>query len=138
MKGRKWTTLNIGEGKTGERRLVNNGIRIVTHSAMEFLVSWLKKIGQVYVRSVNLFMKGNSMTRYEIMREKIEAGTYDNKLNWPGSGMDGDLKELRKKYHQENGRLRNLFQSDLEETYGLAQHPKKDVLWKLAWEHGHR
>ena len=77
------------------------------------------------------------MTSYEIMKAKIEAKTYANKLNWPGSGMDGDLKELRKKYQQENGRLRNLFQSDLEETYGVAGHKKKDILWTLAWEQGH-
>ena len=77
------------------------------------------------------------MTSYEIIKAKIAAKTYDNKLNWPGSGMDGDLKELRKKYQQENGRLRNLFRSDLEETYGVAGHKKKDILWALAWERGH-
>ena len=77
------------------------------------------------------------MTRYEKMREKITAGIYNNKLNWPGSGMDGDLKELRKKWREENKELRELFKAELEKVYGFSQHEKKDVLWRLAWEHGH-
>ncbi len=29
------------------------------------------------------------------------------------------------------------FREDLESEYGLSEHPKRNVLWHLAWEHGH-
>ena len=60
--------------------------------------------------------------------EKVETGAYDNKL---------DFKADRKAYHLEDGRLREQFKQDLEMEHGLDDHPKRDRLFELAWEHGH-
>ena len=37
----------------------------------------------------------------------------------------------------EQGRLMNLFESDLAAEYDMTDHPKRGMLWAKAWEEGH-
>ena len=46
-------------------------------------------------------------------------------------------REEHVKYVQEENRLRELFKRDAFEKLGVQDHPKKEVLWYLAWEDGH-
>jgi hypothetical protein len=48
-----------------------------------------------------------------------------------------DYKESRARYNEESGRLYSLFRSDVEEANDMKGHPKADLLWSKAWEHGH-
>lgn len=41
------------------------------------------------------------------------------------------------KYREEDARLCNLFEADAAEECGLTDHPKRQMLWGKAWEHGH-
>lgn len=43
----------------------------------------------------------------------------------------------RRQHGAESGRLNALLQSDLEAEYGVAGHPKADLLWSKAYDRGH-
>ena len=38
---------------------------------------------------------------------------------------------------QYSGDDEDILKTDLETEHGLTNHPKRDKLWSLAWEHGH-
>lgn len=46
-------------------------------------------------------------------------------------------RDQRRRHHEEDARLRNLFREDLEAEAGLVGHPKAEKLFDVAWEHGH-
>lgn len=45
--------------------------------------------------------------------------------------------ENRKEYNVSCSKRHAEFQEDLEEAFGFQKHPKKDVLFRLAYEEGH-
>lgn len=46
--------------------------------------------------------------------------------------------DLQKKAYQEvEARLAELFKNDLFKELGITNHPKKDALYRFAWEYGH-
>lgn len=47
------------------------------------------------------------------------------------------LKSEKEKYGEETKRLEDLFKSDLESHFNMTNHPKKDMLYSKAWDHGH-
>jgi len=60
----------------------------------------------------------------------IEDGKYINRV----LRLDHDSKVA---YRDEQTRLDMLFKADLEEEFGFENHPKRDRLFRLAWEDGH-
>lgn len=91
------------------------------------------------------------------VRDNLREGKYENKVLYsipPMEPIDETtttiaqakvLKEQhaerkrqqRRLHNEEDGRLTDLLKSDLESENGLVGHPKADVLWRIAWEHGH-
>jgi hypothetical protein len=46
-------------------------------------------------------------------------------------------KEQHTKYRAEERRLYDEFKQDLFEEYRVQEHPKREKVFNLAWEHGH-
>lgn len=94
---------------------------------------------------------------------KITAGNYENKLSYPQApskptlpmkataaqhreyadkleayeaARDG-IRVQRDAYYAETRRLEAQFQADLEEQYGMKDHPKASTLFSKAWSMGH-
>jgi hypothetical protein len=74
-------------------------------------------------------------------REKIQDGDYENKEGYPDHKLKKNnpdvYRELKRQWWEEEGRINTQFRSDLEEEYGMTNHPIKDQLFALAWEQGH-
>ena len=77
------------------------------------------------------------------VREKINAGDYDNKLPCPekknfiaGYGPIDEYKEAMKDYRREGNRLMEQFKTDVLEEVGLTGHAKADKIYAKAWEDG--
>lgn len=71
---------------------------------------------------------------------KSFVGTYDEisaEIERVKEEAEGRFKEEREEYYLEGRRLEDQFKKDLEADFGLENNPKKDQLWKLAWERGH-
>jgi hypothetical protein len=47
------------------------------------------------------------------------------------------FKEARDAYSKETSELTMKLKADLEAEHGLVGHPKADMLWSKAYEHGH-
>ena len=45
--------------------------------------------------------------------------------------------KARKAYSEDERRLESQFKADLEAEYKMIGHPKADLLWGKAWDHGH-
>lgn len=67
--------------------------------------------------------------------EKIKAGVYRNNVS-AGGDLKGE-RSNRAAFHQEERRLKELFKKDLLEELGLTGHSKAQLLWEMAWDHGH-
>lgn len=63
------------------------------------------------------------------VNEKIVAGAYENKVPYS--------KENREAYRAESRKMEKKFRREIEKEFGLEDHPKRDLLWQLAWDHGH-
>ena len=50
---------------------------------------------------------------------------------------DEAYKTAMREYRLEDNRLYNAFKAELEEDHGVQNHPKKDLLFSIAWEEGH-
>lgn len=89
-------------------------------------------------------------------RENLSAGQYENRVSYSIAALEidestttiagaRDLKAQHKAtqrqqcslHNQEQGRISAQVKSDLEAEHGLAGHPKADILWSKAWDHGH-
>jgi hypothetical protein len=46
-------------------------------------------------------------------------------------------KKLRQAYNEKTGEITAEFKKALLKFLSVDKHPKKDELWRLAWEHGH-
>lgn len=84
-------------------------------------------------------MKTNKQALEELVEEKcvyekMRSDYYKNKL--PYSGKKDD-QAIRKAHGEEEGRLHQLFKSDLEKEFGIVRHPKADLLFQIAWSMGH-
>jgi hypothetical protein len=67
----------------------------------------------------------------------MDYSKYKNSKPFPSRGMES-ATEMRREYDAEEGRLLQLFWSDLCEEYDISpEHPKYSLLSHLAWEHGH-
>ena len=78
------------------------------------------------------------MTAYKIIQNRIVQGNYDNTMRYPSHcSSKKELKEVALRYSIEEQRLYRKFKEDLEMEHHLQDHPKKDILWRLAWEIGH-
>jgi len=101
------------------------------------------------------------------MQHAIEAGEYKNELPYPERPREPYLlkkvvktltddeifslpqvrakfeedkaayEEARRVYRAEEERLLAKFKADALEEVGLKDHPKADIAWAKAWEHGH-
>ena len=97
------------------------------------------------------------------VREKVQNGDYDTKLPYPKSATKprlpaghsaeeaaayaaelkewenyrGVYAEQKSAWHQDEARLTAQFKLDLLAELGIAEHPKADLLYEMAWERGH-
>jgi hypothetical protein len=73
--------------------------------------------------------------------EKIDDGDYRSTQGYPTHELrksDPDAYWLlRKRWNEEEDRLRNQFRHDLEEDFGMLSHTLRDALWDTAWSAGH-
>jgi hypothetical protein len=65
--------------------------------------------------------------------ERIQAGEFENPVPFK-SGATAEERRIRRSAEQE---MTDKFRKVLEEDNGLSDHPKRDVLWRLAWDEGH-
>lgn len=72
----------------------------------------------------------------ESVEEKLARNAYNTRLAYP-ERKDPDHKAKRLAYNQDERKLRSIFQADVLDDLGLINHPKADLLWEMAWEHGH-
>lgn len=61
--------------------------------------------------------------------EKIKAGEYDTKVHYS--------QENRDAWREDMNRLARKLEEDLAEELEMTNHPKRQMLWTKAWEHGH-
>ena len=54
---------------------------------------------------------------------------YENKFKYNRASRD--------EYHAEDARLKELFKADMEKEEGVADNPKRDRLFEIAWDEGH-
>lgn len=96
------------------------------------------------------------MTVYDNMK----AGRYENTVEYPtrshkpklvSGATPAQIREYadavekweanydakKTAYYAEQHARQALLKRDLEEEYGLTNHPKADMVWGKAWEHGH-
>jgi len=76
--------------------------------------------------------KANKMQELEI-REKIAAGAYENKLPYKTRRQD---EKAWTAYGEESARLHSEFKCDALEDVGLANHPKANSAFQMAWDRG--
>lgn len=62
---------------------------------------------------------------------KIQDGDYDNPVK------ELSLRGEMKRYREEEEKIRNRFEKDLEKEFQVEDNPKKGLLWDLAWDYGH-
>lgn len=84
-------------------------------------------------------MKTNKQALEELVEvksvyKKISSGYYDNKLAYSGKK---DERHIRDAWGNEESRLNQLFKSDLEKEFDIADNPKADKLFEIAWSLGH-
>lgn len=65
------------------------------------------------------------------VRDKIRNNEYTSKLLW------GKSTRLNKEYSKDQSRLSVLFQEEALAEVGLADHPKREMIFYKAYEHGH-
>lgn len=68
--------------------------------------------------------------------EKLDSGYYSSKLPWP-SHKDPERAAKRQAYQADVARLREEFKQDMAKSYGVENHPKVEVAFRIAWDHGH-
>lgn len=68
-------------------------------------------------------------TSEEITQYAEDFKKYENSLS--------KCMEEQKKYRIEQNRLDNLFKQDIFKELGIEKHPKKDILWSIAWVRAH-
>ena len=69
--------------------------------------------------------------------DRIRAGEFDNKLDYPRSITGGDIAAARRAYDAESRALYDLFKSELLKDLGLDGHPKAEKVFSMAWDDGH-
>lgn len=72
--------------------------------------------------------------------EHIKNDNYKNQMTYP-SKKDFENKDdyiaARHRYSEETRRLEAQFKADLLAYHEVVDHPKADLCFNLAWEHGH-
>lgn len=46
-------------------------------------------------------------------------------------------REIKRKYNEDSGKIRNEFKENLLRHLGLTKHKKAQKLWEMAWDSGH-
>ena len=70
------------------------------------------------------------------VQEKLASEAYRTKRPYP-SPTDPNRKALKKAHNEDTARLEDQFRADLFEEYGVSGHPKANLCYSKAWEHGH-
>jgi hypothetical protein len=68
--------------------------------------------------------------------EKAGRGDYTPKLPY-ASGRDEASRAVQRAYQEEQRRLVEQFQRDLEAEHGVVDNSKKEKLFDIAWSQGH-
>lgn len=65
-----------------------------------------------------------------------EARQYANDIEAYATFME-EVEASRNEYRKEEANILGQFQADALEEVGLANHPKKDIIFSKAWQNGH-
>ena len=71
------------------------------------------------------------------VREKLDAGEYTTKLSYPTKRSDPQYVTLRNRYSADQARLHQQFKMDLFKEHGVEGHPKAEMCYSKAYDHGH-
>ena len=78
-------------------------------------------------------LSGMSNEDYKTVYQRVYAGDFDNKVAF----VRNATTEQRQAYRDGERAMTEKLKAALEEENGLSDHPKKDTLWRLAWDEGH-
>jgi hypothetical protein len=70
------------------------------------------------------------------VREKLDAGLYKTKFVYP-ERSNPQYTSIRNLYRNDEARLQQQFKMDLFSEHGVTGHPKAELCYAKAWEHGH-
>jgi hypothetical protein len=63
---------------------------------------------------------------------------YRNQVPYPiAPRRTPEYREGMQKYREGEQKRVSQFRADLEKAFGFEKHPKRNLLWDKAWEHGH-
>lgn len=77
-------------------------------------------------------------TPYEVVMGLINSDAFENKKPYPSTDRwSPEGRAMVADYRAEESRIIGHFREACEKAFGMAGHPKAELLWKKAWEHGH-
>jgi hypothetical protein len=92
----------------------------------------LKNATIAYVDASNLFPQDPISTLAALEKVAMKFGIIVESFN-----DELAYKAAKGNYRAETSRLHDKFKADLEEEFGVVGNPKADLLFSIAWEHGH-
>ena len=104
-----------------------------------------------------------SYKNFIAIRERIQAGEFNNKVAYPSDGVISEVcrdkkkrlgeiireearikdeiskirRELLQAYNEGERDARESFQKALEKEFDMENHPRRGMLWQRAWDEGH-
>jgi hypothetical protein len=70
------------------------------------------------------------------VRERIEAGVYENDLQYPTGTATTTGKEARAAYNAREAEISARFKRDLLGEHGVTSNSKADEVFRIAWDRG--
>jgi len=76
-------------------------------------------------------------TKIQALRDRINAGDFENKMEYTPAHMADNMREYREKYREEDRRLKELFTCEAIRACGLENHKNGRKAFNMAWEDRH-
>lgn len=73
------------------------------------------------------------MTTEQSVEEKIRAGCYISKLEFP-HGMDDESNAKRILWIRDMARLDKQLKEDVFKEHGIEKNPKAELCWNISWQ----
>lgn len=112
------------------------------HRVREKVLRALDHHGRVDKKPRSLTVAKSNQRRNDLTEEtptlhdRIRRGEFTTKLPYPDR-RDPNFTDLRRRYHEDEGRMVEKFKNAVFEEYGVTNNPKRELCWQKAWEHGH-
>jgi len=72
------------------------------------------------------------------IRDRISSGEFDNKVPYPPKDMSAEMRaEAMTAYRQGEQERIGRFRLEIAREYKMVTHPKEELVWNKAWDHGH-